>query len=104
MAGLLLSQSDFGHRALSEVVPLRHAFSALFFVSLGMLTEPAFFAEHWDVIIVVIGVAVPVKFILTAFLTRAFGYLPHTAPSRAWACSRWESSVSSWRVRPLPWA
>ena len=79
VAGLLLNQSDFGHRALSEVVPLRHVFSALFFVSLGMLTEPAFLAENWRVVLVTIGVAVLVKFALTASLTRAFGYLPHTA-------------------------
>jgi len=79
VAGLLLSQSDFGHRALSEVVPLRDAFAALFFVSLGMLTDVGFLVENLGLVLLVVVVVVFVKIVLTALLTRAFGYLPHTA-------------------------
>ena len=79
VAGLLLSESDFGRRALSEVIPLRDTFSVLFFVSLGMLTDPTFLVENFEIVLGVVAIAIFVKFALTVGLTRGFGYLPHTA-------------------------
>ena len=46
VAGLLLSESDIGHWALAEVAPLRDVFAALFFASLGMLTDPVFIVDN----------------------------------------------------------
>lgn len=37
VAGILLSESDYGYQALSDIVPLRDVFSLLFFTSIGML-------------------------------------------------------------------
>ena len=79
VAGLLLSETDFGHRALSEVVPLRDTFSALFFVSLGMLTVPSFLADNLDLVLPLVGSIILVKFVTTALLVRGFGFLPHTS-------------------------
>ena len=79
LAGLMLSESDFGHRALSEILPLRDTFSALFFVSLGMLTDPIFLAEHPGLVVAVVGSVIVIKFLLTAGIVRSFKYLPHTA-------------------------
>ena len=79
VAGLLLSESDFGHRALSEIVPLRDTFSALFFVSLGMLVDYNFLVENYLLVLAVIGVVIVIKFILVIGLTRAFRYLTYTA-------------------------
>ena len=79
VAGLLLSETDFGHRALSEVVPLRDTFSALFFVSLGMLTDPSFLADNLDLVLPLVGSIILVKFVTTALLVRGFGFLPHTS-------------------------
>lgn len=79
VAGLVLSESNFGRRALSEVIPLRDTFSALFFVSLGMLTDPSFLVENFGLVLAVVAIAILVKFVLIAILTRSFGYLPHTA-------------------------
>ena len=79
VAGLILSESDFGHRALSEIVPLRDMFAAMFFVSLGMLTDPSFFVDNAGTVLVVISSVMAVKLILITGLVRAFGYLPHTA-------------------------
>ena len=41
LAGLLVSRSDYGLRAASEALPMRDAFAVLFFVSVGMLLNPA---------------------------------------------------------------
>jgi CPA2 family monovalent cation:H+ antiporter-2 len=40
-AGVLLGESDVGHQAAAESTPLRHIFAAIFFVSVGMLIDPA---------------------------------------------------------------
>ena len=79
VAGLLLSESDYGQRALVEVVPLRDTFSSLFFVSLGMLTDPALLVDNFGTILVIVGIAVGTKVVLTTILVRGFGYLPYTA-------------------------
>ncbi|TBO30092.1 sodium:proton antiporter [Aquabacterium lacunae] len=40
-AGMMMQESEFSHRAAEESLPLRDAFSVLFFVSVGMLFDPA---------------------------------------------------------------
>lgn len=40
-AGMMLSESTLSHRAAEEILPLRDAFSVLFFVSVGMLLHPS---------------------------------------------------------------
>src|SRR3712207_5266972 len=42
VAGLVLSQSEYSHQALADIAPLRDVFAMLFFVSVGMLIDPAF--------------------------------------------------------------
>ena len=39
LAGLIVSQSEYSHRVLGEIVPFRDAFSSLFFISIGMLLD-----------------------------------------------------------------
>lgn len=53
-AGMVMRESEFSHRAAEESLPLRDAFSVLFFVSVGMLFEPAILLEKpWQVVGVV---------------------------------------------------
>jgi CPA2 family monovalent cation:H+ antiporter-2 len=79
VAGLLLSQSDFGHRAFAEIAPLKDTFSALFFVSLGMLIDPNFVMDNLLLVLGVVALAAFLKFTITAGILRSLGYLPHTA-------------------------
>lgn len=41
ITGLVLNESDYGHKALSEMIPIRDLFGLVFFVSVGMLLDPA---------------------------------------------------------------
>jgi CPA2 family monovalent cation:H+ antiporter-2 len=41
LAGMMLQESEFSQRAADESLPLRDAFSVLFFVSVGMLFDPS---------------------------------------------------------------
>jgi K+:H+ antiporter len=72
--GLVLRESKFGHRALAEITPLRDMFAALFFVSLGMLMDPAFVAAHWPQIILTVAVIMGLKFLVVFGIVRAFKY------------------------------
>jgi len=45
-AGMVMRESEFSHRAAEESLPLRDAFSVLFFVSVGMLFEPTILMEQ----------------------------------------------------------
>lgn len=45
LAGVVVGASEFGHRAAEDAVPLRDAFAVLFFVSVGMLFDPAFLTD-----------------------------------------------------------
>ncbi|MDJ0391447.1 cation:proton antiporter [Roseomonas sp. E05] len=40
-AGVVLGESDLGHQAAAETVPLQRVFAAIFFFSIGMLLDPA---------------------------------------------------------------
>ena len=45
-AGMVLRESPLSHRAAEETLPLRDAFSVLFFVSVGMLFDPMTLVEN----------------------------------------------------------
>jgi len=73
-AGLLISQSGFARQAFADIVPLRDAFGALFFVSLGMLANLHFIGENVTTVAIVVVVIILVKFIICSAITRIFGY------------------------------
>src|SRR5213595_749070 len=46
LAGLVISESDYGHQAMAELLPFRDVFISLFFVAVGMLVDLAFLRNH----------------------------------------------------------
>lgn len=79
VAGLALSDSDLTDSVLGEIVPLRELFSTFFFVSIGILLEPAAIVAAWPAVlgllaIITLGKAVPI-----AVLARMNGQLPSSA-------------------------
>ncbi|HYT05027.1 MAG TPA: cation:proton antiporter [Gemmatimonadales bacterium] len=46
LAGLVISESDYGHQAMAELLPFRDVFMSLFFVAVGMLVQVQFIREH----------------------------------------------------------
>lgn len=74
VAGLILSQSDYSHQALADVEPLRDIFAMLFFVSVGMLLDPAFLIQNAGTVALVVVLVFAVKGLLFAGVVRAFGY------------------------------
>jgi CPA2 family monovalent cation:H+ antiporter-2 len=74
VAGIVLSESEFSHQALSDVVPIRDIFGLLFFVSVGMLIDPAFAVSHAGVIAGVVFLTVLGKSMIVGGVASAFGY------------------------------
>ncbi|QHB72454.1 YbaL family putative K(+) efflux transporter [Stenotrophomonas sp. 364] len=78
-AGMLLNESELSHKAANDSLPLRDAFAVLFFVSVGMLFNPAILIEHpWQVLataaIIMFG-----KSAAAFVIVRAFGHPTGTA-------------------------
>lgn len=62
LAGIVVSESAYGHQALAELLPVRDLFAIIFFVSVGMLLDPSFVAAHWIevmlfVVVLIVGKA-----------------------------------------------
>ncbi len=74
VAGMVLSESDFGYQALSDILPLRDVFGLLFFASVGMLLDPVFLLDHLGPVLLLTALVFLGKGGLMALLTRAFGY------------------------------
>ncbi|EGB14563.1 sodium/hydrogen exchanger [Pseudodesulfovibrio mercurii] len=74
VAGMVLSESDFGHQALSDIIPLRDIFGLLFFSSVGMLFDPMFLVHHFREVCWLLAVLCVGKGIIFAVLSRLFGY------------------------------
>ena len=52
LAGSLIAESGKGHAVEKLVIPIRDLFAAIFFVSVGMLIDPALVFEHWVAVVV----------------------------------------------------
>ena len=78
-AGMVLGESDLSQRAAEEAIPLRDAFAVLFFVSVGMLLDPAVFVEHPLAVIATIAIIIVGKSVAAYLIVRAFGHSRSTA-------------------------
>jgi CPA2 family monovalent cation:H+ antiporter-2 len=75
VAGMVLSESDYGHQALSDIVPLRDIFGLLFFTSVGMLLDPAFLLANWEKILLLVLLIGLMKGTIFSALAVLFGYI-----------------------------
>jgi len=78
-AGMVMRESALSHRAAEESLPLRDAFAVLFFVSVGMLFEPAIVVEQPLRVAAVVGIILIGKTVAAGLLVLAFRYPLNTA-------------------------
>lgn len=78
-AGMVMRESEFSHRAAQESLPLRDAFSVLFFVSVGMLFDPVILVEQPWRVLGVVAIIVLGKSLAALALVIAFRYPLNTA-------------------------
>ena len=73
-AGVVVGESDHSHRAAVELQPLQDAFTALFFVAMGMLFDPSIVARQPLHLLEVVAVVVLGKSAAAFLIVRAFRY------------------------------
>lgn len=78
-AGMVMRESEFSHRAAQESLPLRDAFSVLFFVAVGMLFDPAVLMEEPLHVVGVVAIIIIGKSFAAMALVMAFRYPLNTA-------------------------
>lgn len=63
IAGLVISESEYSHQAMAEVLPFRDSFNSLFFVSIGILMDWRVLVEHPFVVAGLLPAILLVKFV-----------------------------------------
>ncbi len=79
LAGLVISESEFGHQALADVLPFRDSLNSLFFVSIGMLMDPGLVIERPLTVLSMAAAIAAVKVLLIGGALLATGRRPSTA-------------------------
>jgi len=74
IAGLIINESDYAHQALSDIIPLRDLFGMLFFVSAGMLLDPALAWRQLGMLATIVAAVVIGKGAILAGVVALFGY------------------------------
>ncbi|HET7792528.1 MAG TPA: YbaL family putative K(+) efflux transporter [Rhizobacter sp.] len=78
-AGMMMRESEFSHRAADESLPLRDAFSVLFFVSVGMLFDPMVLVDEPLKVLGVVAIIMVGKTLAAVGLVLAFRYPMNSA-------------------------
>jgi monovalent cation:H+ antiporter-2, CPA2 family len=78
-AGLIISSSDYAHRALEQMMTLRDAFVALFFVTVGILINPRAVLSRPVLLLAILALVVVGKFVVWTAVVKLFGYRLKTA-------------------------
>ena len=73
-AGLVVSISPFAHRALDQLLPLRDAFVAIFFVTVGVLINPRAVLAYPQLLLAILALVVFGKFLIWALVAKLFRY------------------------------
>lgn len=78
-AGMILNESELSHEAAEDSLPLRDAFAVLFFVSVGMLFNPAVLLESPLAVLATVFIIVVGKSLAAYLIVIAFGRSRSTA-------------------------
>ncbi len=74
LAGLIISESDYGHQALAELMPFRDVFISLFFVAVGMLVQFHTIRDHITLTLIAVAVIMVGKTLSAAVGPALLGY------------------------------
>jgi CPA2 family monovalent cation:H+ antiporter-2 len=78
-AGMILAESELSQRAAHETLPLRDAFAVLFFVSVGMLVDPAILIREPLPLLITVLIITLGKSVAAFGIVRLFGHPTRTA-------------------------
>ncbi|WMN07650.1 cation:proton antiporter [Marivirga arenosa] len=79
LAGLIVSESEYSHQAASNILPFHELFTSFFFVSIGMLLDIFFVADHFLIILGLMVATMVAKTIIATFSGAVLGYPGRTS-------------------------
>jgi len=69
VAGLVISESEYSHQAVAEILPLRDTFNCIFFTAVGMLLPAAVLVEHLPALLGLLLLVIAIKGVILAAVT-----------------------------------
>lgn len=79
LAGLIISESEYSHQATGNILPFREIFTSFFFVSIGMLLDLSFLAEHLLWVLGLTLLVVIIKTFTASMASVSLNYPPRTS-------------------------
>src|SRR5215469_185326 len=79
LAGMIVSESNVAHETLTDLLPLRNTFTALFFVTIGALIDPKALVANPRLLGALVLLIVVGKFVVWTAVVRLFRYSLRTA-------------------------
>ncbi|MFQ6113359.1 MAG: cation:proton antiporter [bacterium] len=74
LAGLIISESEYSHQALGNILPFRDVFTSFFFVSIGMLLDVSFLFQEPTLIVLIALVVLALKSVIAGSVTILLGF------------------------------
>src|SRR5678815_4627417 len=74
VSGVVLSESEYSHQIVADIMPFRDVFNSIFFVSIGMLLSLQYLTTHIPNVLVVLLITVAGKALLAFLTAKILGY------------------------------
>jgi len=74
LAGLIISESEYSHHIVVDILPFRDYFASIFFISIGMLLQTDYFMAHWVLLLIMALLLVLLKSGLVAVTAAMLRY------------------------------
>ena len=74
IAGLVLSESEYSHQIVADILPFRDVFNSVFFVSIGMLLSVGFLVANWLYVLAWVAGLIVAKTLMAVIAVRILGY------------------------------
>lgn len=74
LAGLIISESEYSHQAIGNMMPLKDVFMSFFFISIGMLMDASFFIQNITILLVLAGAVILIKSAAAGLVTFLLGH------------------------------
>jgi monovalent cation:H+ antiporter-2, CPA2 family len=79
IAGIIISESEYSHQVVSDIIPFKSLFNSLFFISIGMLLNLEFVRAEWFFILVLVLSIFLLKSVVLFLVVRFLRYPAKTA-------------------------
>ncbi len=74
LAGLMISESEYSNSAFGNLIPFKDVFTSFFFVSIGMLLDLSFVAEHPWLVLMTVFLVIVIKTVIAGFTAFILGH------------------------------